>query len=535
MIVLLSSQSFPVSLTTSGSFTSSNDSISSSSAELAQDSVLAVADKMPQYEGGDSAKFKFIANHLSYPKEAMEKNQQGRVIVQFIVSKTGKIINAKVVKGIAPSLDKEALRIVNLFPNWIPGEQAGKRASIYQLILITFKLQDQFPKSEIPKTVVIDNIMMPANFDIDILNPSEIDTGYVTKPTTIEIKNQLIKKYGLEAENGVIEIYTYKFKKTQNKVKEEAWDTIARINPNDKNAIYSLLDVDREPEFIGGKKVFLNFINNNLKYPDICKETGIQGTAIVQFVIDKTGKVKDAVIKNKINTLLASEATRLVNSFPDWIPGEKHGEKVNVRFTFPIKFKINGVYPLENDSITNIKDLIQDIQLIVLDGNVLPYGFDMNWLNSAGIQSYKLLVPKNDTEEKEFIHRFGPNSTKGIFMAISKKYYSANKTDSNGNKIYTVIEVMPEFPGGDKELMKFIEKNINYPKNAKNKGIKGAVIVRFVVNSTGKIENGEIIRGLDPECNNEALRIINLFPIWIPGKQAGKNTSVYFCIPIYFK
>ena len=515
-------------------FTPSNDTSAYTNISPIQDSVMAVAAKMPEYPGGNDAKLKFLAGKLRYPNIAKDKNQQGRVIVQFVVSKTGKVKNAKVVKSIAPALDKEALRLVNSLPDWIPGEENGQKVSVYQIVVVTFKLADQFSKLQNPKVIAIDNIKMPLNFDINILKPSEIDTGYATMPTTDEMKRRLINKYGIEAENGVIEVYTNRFKELKNKVRNEPWDTIERINPDDKNAIYPIIDIDKLPEFNGGNKNFVSFINKNLKYPVVCKEKGIQGNVIVQFVIDKTGKVKDAVVKNKIHILLATEAIRVVNSLPDWIPGEKHGEKVNVRYTLPIQFKINGLYPQENDSTTDT-NLLSDRQLVVLDGNILPYGFDANWLNFPDIQTYKLLVPKNKDEEKEFKLRFGPNSTKGVFIAISKKYFSDKIKDRNGNIIYDVVEQMPQFAGGEANLNRIIEKNLIYPPSSKRKGIQGKVIIQFVVNSTGQVERYEILRGLDLECDNEALRIFKFLQTWIPGKQAGENVSVWYTLPITFK
>ena len=272
-----------------------------------------------------------------------------------------------------------------------------------------------------------------------------------------------------------------------------------------------------------------------MKYPDICRDYGIQGNAIIQFVVDTTGKVKDAVVKNKIHTQLAAEAIRVINSLPHFIPGEKHGEKVNVRITFPIKFTINGsIYPLENDTTTDLNKL-PDRQLIVLDGQFLPFGFDLNWLNLSEIQSYKLLTPKDNAEEKEFRLRFGPFSTRGVFVAFSKKYYSANRKDRNGNKIYDAVEQMPQFPGGEANLKRIIEKNLIYPPGSKRKNVQGAVIVRFVVNNTGQIETGEIVKGLDPDCDKEAIRLIKLLRTWIPGKQGGENVSVWYTLPITFK
>ena len=93
---------------------------------------------------------------------------------------------------------------------------------------------------------------------------------------------------------------------------------------------------------------------------------------------------------------------------------------------------------------------------------------------------------------------------------------------------------MPVFPGGEKELMKFVAENLKYPEASKAKNIQGRVIVRFVVNSAGKIEKSELVRSLNSECDKEALRIVSLFPTWTPGKQNGVNVSVFYTLPIRF-
>lgn len=498
------------------------------------DSVYAVVDKEPEFPGGNEAKFKFLAEKLSYPAEAKEANKQGRVIVQFVVTETGKVTNVKVVKSISASLDKEAIRIVSLFPDWTPGELNGKKVSCYQLVPVTFKV-DVMMEHEQPKLVVIDDLKMPLNFDINVLNGNEVDTGYIKKPTTDESRIQLVTKYGSDAQYGVIEVYTKRFKNFRKKVVRNEWDTIARVDPNDKNAIYSAIEVDKIPALVGGDKKLDQIIQQNLKYPDACLREGIRGTVYVQFIVDKNGKVKDAVVKNKINPLLAAEALRVVSLIPDWIPAEKHGETVNVRLTLPIRFKIEEYsYPLECDTLYD-GNMAIDRQLIVLDGSVLPYGFDLNWLNLAEIQSYKVVTPKDDKEEKEFRVKFGYHATKGIFIATSKKFYRNDRRDSNGNVIYDVIEQMPQYPGGERELMKLIGTNLKYCYVDQREKMQGTVIVRFVVNSLGDVENAEVIRNLSPECDKEALRVISLMKRWIPGKQNGVPVSVHFTIPITFK
>ena len=93
----------------------------------------------------------------------------------------------------------------------------------------------------------------------------------------------------------------------------------------------------------------------------------------------------------------------------------------------------------------------------------------------------------------------------------------------------------PSFPGGDAACMKWLTNNINYPKEAMEKGIEGRVIVKFVVTKNGKITNAEVVRPVDPLLETEALRAIRSMPDWIPGKRNGQNVGLQFTLPITFR
>lgn len=96
-------------------------------------------------------------------------------------------------------------------------------------------------------------------------------------------------------------------------------------------------------------------------------------------------------------------------------------------------------------------------------------------------------------------------------------------------------ETMPEFPGGQSALFKFLGKNINYPTKAKAKNIQGKVYINFIVTKEGEISNAYVIKGVYPSLDAEALRVINHMPDWSPGKQDGEVVSVKYNIPINFK
>ncbi|MBP3517788.1 MAG: energy transducer TonB [Parabacteroides sp.] len=107
--------------------------------------------------------------------------------------------------------------------------------------------------------------------------------------------------------------------------------------------------------------------------------------------------------------------------------------------------------------------------------------------------------------------------------------------EESSQQIFTVVETMPEFPGGQGALMSFIAKSIKYPVIAQENGIQGRVTCSFVVNTDGSIVDAEIMRGVDPSLDKEALRVINTMPKWSPGKQRGKPVRVKYTVPVMFR
>ncbi len=97
------------------------------------------------------------------------------------------------------------------------------------------------------------------------------------------------------------------------------------------------------------------------------------------------------------------------------------------------------------------------------------------------------------------------------------------------------VPEMPEFPGGQEELLKFIYDHIVYPEEAIANNLQGTVILRFVVSKTGDITDIEVLRSIDPLLDNESIRVISMMPRWHPGKQDGVPVRVYFSVPVTFK
>ena len=120
-----------------------------------------------------------------------------------------------------------------------------------------------------------------------------------------------------------------------------------------------------------------------------------------------------------------------------------------------------------------------------------------------------------------------------LFFALVSNCFGQ---DTTKKEVYTVVETMPEFPGGSLEMMKFMQKNVHYPEDAKKKGIVGKSFVKFIVEEDGSISNQQIIKSSGNESlDKEALRVISLMPKWKPGFQKGKPVRTYFNIPLIFK
>ncbi len=101
-------------------------------------------------------------------------------------------------------------------------------------------------------------------------------------------------------------------------------------------------------------------------------------------------------------------------------------------------------------------------------------------------------------------------------------------------KALMFVEQMPTYPGGEEALHKFLQTHIRYPKEANKNHTEGTVVIQFVVEADGSVDEIKVLRGVEGGCNEEAIRVINMMPRWQPGKQNGTAVPVYFNLPISF-
>ena len=236
--------------------------------------------------------------------------------------------------------------------------------------------------------------------------------------------------------------------------------------------------VQKMPEFVGGMDALMNYLSTNIQYPAEAQQKGIHGTVIISFIVEKDGSLSDVQVVRGVDPSLDNEALKVIQKMPKWIPGQQNGRNVRVKYTLPVEFKLN------NDVRITINE--------VSDGS----------RNSGQLDNSKSSIGQKSVSEDE---------------------------------IYDVVDIPPEFPGGQEALMKYVSENIHYPADAQKKGIQGRVICNFIVRKDGSIADVKVVRGVDPLLDKEAIRMINSMPKWQPGMQRGKVVDVRFTLPIVFR
>lgn len=236
---------------------------------------------------------------------------------------------------------------------------------------------------------------------------------------------------------------------------------------NDLKQILSMGGIKR-PAFPGGEQALQAYLQQHIRYPFQAYEKGIQGKVRCSFIIDKEGTVRNIQVEKGIEPSLDSEAIRVLSEMPNWLPAEENGKKIAMRYEIPITFRMDAGKRGLNRTMASYADK---------------------------------LLPKEESVEE----------------------------------IFTVVETPPEFPGGQSALFKFVNQHIQYPVEAQAAGEQGRVSCAFVVGSDGMVLNPEVLRGISPALDAEAIRIIRNMPKWNPGRQRGRAVPVKYTIPITFR
>lgn len=145
-----------------------------------------------------------------------------------------------------------------------------------------------------------------------------------------------------------------------------------------------------------------------------------------------------------------------------------------------------------------------------------------------------LVIVDDNTDIKDELEIEDTEATDKTAITAVMQAPTAKEEVVEDAPVFFIVEEMPEFPGGDLALRKFIAQAIKYPVIAQENGIQGKVFVNFVVNQDGSVTGAKVARGVDPALDKEALRVVMSLPKWKPGKQGGKPVRVSYTVPINF-
>ncbi|WP_195470263.1 M56 family metallopeptidase [Bacteroides xylanisolvens] len=243
--------------------------------------------------------------------------------------------------------------------------------------------------------------------------------------------------------------------------------------------------VEEMPDFPGGMKALMDYLSKNVKYPVEAHAIGAQGRVIVSFTVKKDGSIADTKVERSVNPYLDKEAMRVIAAMPKWQPGKQRGEAVNVRFTVPVAFRLSDPEPPKAEEIKQ-----SDLDEVVVVG----------------------YEPQED-------------STPG---AVGVK-------GENADQVFTVVETMPKFPGGQGGLMHYLAKSIKYPVIAQKNKEQGRVIIQMIIGVNGNLSNVKVLRSVSPSLDAEAIRVVGNMPKWEPGIQKGQAVPVKYTLPITFR
>ena len=299
--------------------------------------VFMMVEEMPEFPGGINSLMKFVSDNIRYPKEAKEKDIQGKVFASFVVDTAGSVRQVKILRGI-PELNDEALRVVKMMPKWKPGRQSGKNVMVQYNLPIVFKLEDRKLSSEIISDLKTSVSFRKGNEELHDENYEKAIIHF-TKAIN-ENKNHAEAYF-----NRAICFNRLGFQNASCKdlvfAKVLGFADADTLIRNNCGTIDSLNQIVSEPQYIdGGDAGLITYIEENREYPELARKYNIQGTVTVKMNIDSLGNLTEAKVFRGIGGGCDGEALRLVKDVKLWKPGYTNGVAVNSWTTLPIRFKL---------------------------------------------------------------------------------------------------------------------------------------------------------------------------------------------------
>ena len=280
---------------------------------------------------------------------------------------------------------------------------------------------------------------------------------------------------------------------------------VKTVPEDDDDKVYQVCE--KAPEFPGGMDAMMKYLYENIKYPAEAEAAGKDGRAIVQFIVKKDGSIGNVeIIRSSGDNSLDTEAIRVIASMPKWNPGTQGGKPVNVKFALPVVFKVqksakklSGTLNLDDKgsvSVPNAHNMAIVINGRFYDGdNLKDIQLKSEDIESVTVVSIDQLTGKDHEKCKAL-------GKKGVIYIDMKKYRF--NTLGDNEEVFMVCEQQPEFPGGAREMMKWLSSNIKYPKAARDINVQGKIYVTFIVKADGAITG---VRAVNSEYSSNNAKV----------------------------
>ncbi|MBT3382729.1 MAG: TonB family protein [Prolixibacteraceae bacterium] len=347
-----------------------------------------------------------------------------------------------------------------------------------------------------------------------VFNETDLKFGKSIKP------NQAVELYGERGKNGVLTFNT--------EIDSEEYKLLMKRIENKEKIIVKGKVTDPKDDPISGASIIVKgktigtITDANGNY-ELRLDNENETLVFIMVGFEKLEIPVDN--KNEINIKLNSDKSVSVGT---------KSVTINTKYKHVVKGKVTDQ---NSDPISGASILIKGKTIGTITDRMGNYEIKLEEKNETLIfwmidyKMEEILVAGQSEIDVELV----PNEkakSHDILISTYKSKQTGKK--SQGDEVFYKVEEMPQFPGGEKALKKYIDYSIKYPEIALEKGIHGKVYVTFIIDKNGKVNDPKISRGVDPSLNKEALRVVNTLPKWKPGKQNGKIVNVSYTVPINF-
>ncbi|MCH7415580.1 TonB family protein [Belliella sp. R4-6] len=433
------------------------------------------------------------------PEKEKELGLVSSFEVEYIITSEGKLINPIIRKSIGGGVDKKVIDMLTSedMPTWSAGEYKGEKVDVVHSTQI---------KMSIPPKL------------------AENKEDLYFFPQVIEIPNQMVR-------NRII---------------------------ND-DTVFDVVETAPNPQ--GGMEGWNEYLKSNLKYPEVAKANGEEGTVYVVFEVNKDGSISEVDVLRGVSPTIDAEAVRVVKASPAWEPGKQRGKEVNVRMRLPIRFKNEG-----KNATTPSKDQVGEVVVFKdgaydkVDTPPSPQGQMEGWnqylsenlkypnyAKEQGVEGtvYLVFVVGKDGSigEVEVLRGIGAGCDEEAIRVV-KNAPKWNPGMQDGKLVDVRMRLPIRFNLGKSSAVSkevaptnafntHVTKNIKFPTEARKNGNTGTVLVQLELDSKGKISKTEIVKGVSKEIDEEVNRVVNTSsPSW---NVPSNGNSFKTILPITFR